>query len=225
MTDHTKKQVAYSDDIVEAFAALSTPEISDALDALGLPGSALGISPISTGSRLAGRAFTLRYAPVDLVPGTVGDYIDDVPPGAVIVLDNNGRTDCTVWGNILTEVSIKRGIAGTVINGVCRDTPVIREYAYSLFSRGQFMRTGKDRVQVAETGAPVSLGDVRVRPGDILIGDDDGIVVIPKDKENEVLALTQSIAETENKIVEAVRNGARLDETRKAFKYQLLQRK
>ncbi len=225
MTEQNEKGDIHPDPVVEAFAALSTSEISDALDSLGLPGSAFGIAPIAAGSQLAGRAFTLRYAPVDLEPGTVGDYIDDVPPGAVVVLDNSGRTDCTVWGNILTEVAIKRGIAGTVINGVCRDTSVIRSYKYPLFSRGQFMRTGKDRVQVAETEMPVSLGDVRVRQGDILIGDDDGIVVVPKDREDEILALAKKIAAAENQIIAAVREGARLDETRKAHKYHALQRK
>lgn len=212
------------DEIVAGFAALSTPEVSDALDALGLPGSALGIAPIATGRRMTGRAITLRYVPAELSPGTVGDYIDDVPPGAVIVLDNAGRTDCTVWGNILTEVASRRGIAGTVINGVCRDTPVIRELGYPLFSRGCFMRTGKDRVEVAEAGGPVSLGDVRVRPGDILLGDDDGIVVVPQAREAEVLATARKIAAAEERIVEAVREGKRLDETRRQLRYHQLQR-
>ena len=211
-------------DPVEAFKALSTPEISDALDALGLPGSALGITPIASGQRLCGRAFTIRYVPVDLVPGTVGDYIDDVAPGSVVVLDNSGRTDCTVWGNILTEVATLRGIAGTVINGVCRDSPIIRSLRYPMFSRGCFMRTGKDRVQVSDTQVPVSLGDVRVRPGDILVGDDDGVVVVPRDREIDVLRLAQKIAAAEERIVTAVRQGDRLDKTREALRYHSLQR-
>jgi regulator of RNase E activity RraA len=101
---------------------------------------------------------------------------------------------------------------------------VIRSYEYPLFSRGSFMRTGKDRVQVSDMGVPVSLSDVRVRPGDILVGDDDGVVVIPHERETEILALAQKIADAENHIVDAVRGGARLDETRKALGYHLLQR-
>lgn len=224
MNTTTEASNRNADDIVAAFAALSTPEISDSLDALGLSGSAHGIAPIATGQRMAGRAFTIRYVPADLVPGTVGDYIDDVLPGHVVVLDNAGRTDCTVWGNILTEVATRRAIAGTVINGVCRDTAVIQMLKYPLFSRGRFMRTGKDRVQVAETGSPVSLGDVRVRPGDIVVGDDDGVVVIPRDRENEVHDFAKQIAGVEDQIVSAVRNGDRLDETRAKLRYHSLQR-
>lgn len=214
----------HADATVAAFATLSTPEISDALDTLGLPGSAPGIGPIANGQRMAGRAFTIRYVPVDLVAGTVGDYIDDVSPGSVLVLDNTGRTDCTVWGNILTEVATRRGIAGTVINGVCRDTPVIRALKYPLFSRGRFMRTGKDRVQVSDMEVPISLGDVLVRPGDIVVGDDDGIVVVPRDREDEVLKTAKQIAGVEDQIVNAVRVGARLDETRTMLQYHSLQR-
>ena len=173
--------------LVADFGRLATAEVSDALDALRLPGSALGIAPLRDGLRLVGRAFTVRYLPVDLRPGNVGDYIDDVPEGGVVVIDNAGRLDCTVWGGILTEVASLRRLAGTVVNGVCRDVAASRAFSYPLYSRGRFMRTGKDRVEVPETEVPVSLGDVRVRPGDIVLGDDDGVVVVPRERETEVL--------------------------------------
>ncbi|MGH2519629.1 MAG: RraA family protein, partial [Chloroflexota bacterium] len=92
-----------SDETVEAFKKLPTAAISDAMDGLGIAGQALGMAPLDPGFRLAGRAFTLKYRAIGVVErGTVGDYIDDVTPGDVIVLDNAGRVDCTVWGDILT---------------------------------------------------------------------------------------------------------------------------
>jgi Aldolase/RraA len=94
-------------------AKYSTATVSDALDRLGRPGSMLGLAPLSDGARLCGRAFTVRYVTAGSPPGTVGDYLDDVPPGAVVVLDNGGRTDCTVWGDILTAMAADRGIGGT----------------------------------------------------------------------------------------------------------------
>jgi regulator of RNase E activity RraA len=210
--------------IPEAYASLSTAEVSDALDKLGLPGSALGIAPVATATRVLGRAFTVRYEPVDLEPGTVGDYIDEVPAGSVVVLDNGGRVDCTVWGGILTEVASRMGVAGTVINGVCRDADAAAHFAYPIFSRGRFMRTGKDRVQVAEVNGVVSLGDVRVRPGDILIGDADGVVVIPHGREDEVLAVALRTRESELRIIEGFRAGKRLKDARTEYGYHTLQR-
>ncbi|ARP85352.1 RraA family protein [Bordetella genomosp. 9] len=211
--------------IPSGYAELSTAEVSDALDRLGLPGSALGIASVSAAQRLLGRAYTVRYAPADVQPGTVGDYIDDVPAGAVVVLDNGGRTDCTVWGGILTEVASRRGIAGTVINGVCRDADAAAQFSYPLFSRGRFMRTGKDRVQVDEVNGDVSLGDVRVRPGDILLGDGDGVVVVPQAREDEVLALALRTRDAEQAIVDSVRAGMSLTQARQAHGYHTLQRR
>jgi 4-hydroxy-4-methyl-2-oxoglutarate aldolase len=210
---------------VEAFKKLSAAAVSDALDRLGLHGACLGIAPLAVGNRMVGRAFTIKYIPVGSVKGTVGDYIDDVTPGDVIVLDNSGRLDCTVWGDILTAIAHKRGIAGTVIHGVCRDVARSFELRYPIFSRGRFMRTGKDRVQVEGMNVPVSLGDVQVRTGDILIGSDDGVVVVPQDREEEVLALAQSISQAEDKILSEALGGVRLDEVRKKHGYHELQRR
>ena len=213
------------DKIIEGFKKLTAAAVSDALDRLGLHGACLGIAPLATGYRMVGRAFTLKYIPVGVVKGTVGDYIDDVPPGGVVVLDNAGRLDCTVWGDILTSVAHKRGIAGTVIHGVCRDIARSFELRYPIFSRGKFMRTGKDRVQVEGMNAPVSLGDVQVRPGDVVIGSDDGIVIVPKDREEEVLAVAQSVSQAEDQILSEALKGNRLDEVRKKYKYHELQRR
>ena len=157
--------------------------------------------------------------------GTVGDYIDDVPPGAVIVLDNGGRTDCTVWGDILTEIAHRRGIAATVIDGICRDAHLCLELGYPVFSRGHWMRTGKDRVQVEAVNEPVNIGQARVAPGDLICGDTDGVLVIPRAHEEAVLAAAEDIHAVEMKIREAVRGGMRLDEARKQFRYHQLQSK
>jgi regulator of RNase E activity RraA len=208
---------------VERASKLDTATLSDALDKLGIAGQCYRIQPRSGSFRMAGRAFTLLYGPAANPPGTVGDYIDDVPPGSVIVLDNGGRDNATVWGDILTEIAQRRGIAGTVIDGVCRDVALCTQIGYPVFSRGHWMRTGKDRVQVEATNVTVNIGDARVQPGDILRGDADGVVVIPKEHEARVLDTAEAVEKAENAIREAVRGGMRLDEARKQFKYHQLQ--
>jgi len=204
-------------------AKLDTATLSDALDKLGIAGQCYRIKPRDAEFRMAGRAWTLLYGPASNPPGTVGDYIDDVPPGSVIVLDNGGRDNATVWGDILTEIAYRRGIAGTLIDGVCRDTHLCRALGYPIFSKDQWMRTGKDRVQVEATGVAVNIGDARVAPGDIVKGDGDGVIVIPKAREDQVLDTAEAIDVAENQIRDAVRSGMRLDEARKKFKYHQLQ--
>ncbi len=208
---------------VERAAKMDTATLSDALDKLGIAGQCYRIKPRDVEFRMAGRAWTLLYGPAGNPPGTVGDYIDDVPPGSVIVLDNGGRDNATVWGDILTEIAYRRGIAGTLIDGVCRDTRLCRSLGYPIFSKDHWMRTGKDRVQVEATGVPVNIGDARVAPGDIVKGDCDGVIVIPKEHEDRVLDTAEAIEAAEDQIRSAVREGMRLDEARKQFKYHQLQ--
>src|SRR5579872_2592578 len=106
------------DDAASALAAHDTSTVSDALDKLGIQSQVPKILPLMPAFRLCGPAYTLRYEPVGASGGTVGDFIDDVDPRQVVVLDNGGRLDCTVWGDILTTVAHRRGVGGTVIDGV-----------------------------------------------------------------------------------------------------------
>ena len=205
-------------------SGLDTATLSDALDRLGIAGQCLGIKPRSHRFRMTGRAFTVLYRPVGAVdPGNVGDYIDDLESGAVVVLDNGGCEDATVWGDILTLVAHKKGLAGTVIDGPCRDLHLCLELDYPVFSRSYSMRTGKDRVQVDATNVPVSIGRARVSPGDILRGDADGVLVIPQGVEEAVLTVAEEIHAAEERIRAAVMAGKSLREAREEFRYHALQ--
>jgi regulator of RNase E activity RraA len=204
---------------------LSTATLSDALDKLGLPGSLHGLAPLGPGQRLVGRAFTVRYRPAGDPPGTVGAYLDDVVPGSVVVLDNQGRTDCTVWGDILTAVAHAKGVAGTVIDGVCRDVQRALGLGYPVYSRGRFMRTGKDRVEVAEVGGPVAVGGVQIAPDDLLVGDLDGVVAIPAAALADVVGLAVGIADREERILADALAGSTIAEARAAYGYHELQRR
>jgi 4-hydroxy-4-methyl-2-oxoglutarate aldolase len=214
---------ANADAAVLRAARYDTATLSDALDRLGIAGQCARISPCDRSFRLTGRAFTLLYGPAGKPAGTVGDYIDDVPPGSVIVLDNGGREDATVWGDILTEIAHRRGIAGTVIDGINRDVSLCLSLGYPIYSRGTWMRTGKDRVQVEGTNINVTIGEARVSPGDILRGDADGVLVIPREHEESVLTVAAEIDAAEERIREATRTGERLDEARRRFRYHQLQ--
>ena len=202
---------------------LDTTSISDALDRLGVAGQCLNIKPLDPSFRMTGRAYTILYGPAGQPPGTVGDYIDDVEPGRVVVLDNGGRENATVWGDILTWVAHRRGVAGTVIDGACRDTHLARELKYPIFSRSYSMRTGKDRVQVEAVNTVVNIGDARVHPGDLMRGDADGVVVIPQAHEDAVLTAAEEIDAIEQQIRAAINEGKTLAEARKQLGYHQLQ--
>jgi regulator of RNase E activity RraA len=208
---------------VQRASRLDTTALSDAMDRLGIAGQCLGIKPLSHTFRLAGRAFTILYGPCGKPAGTVGDYIDDVEPGGVIVLDNGGRENATVWGDILTWISHERKLGGTVIDGACRDTALAYQLHYPIYSRSYSMRTGKDRVQVEAMGGVVNIGEARCAPGDLLRGDADGVVILPKEHENAILDAAEEIDAVENAIRDMVRQGKTLREARAHYGYHSLQ--
>ncbi len=223
---HRNTQTAEDQALVALFEGLDTPAVSDALDRLGIHGQALGIMPLTDDSRtVVGPAFTVKYVPASDPPGTVGDFIDDVASGDVVVIDNDGRTDCTVWGDILTQYAGSRAIAGTVIDGVCRDVGRAIADGYPVFSAGRFMRTGKDRVQVESVNHTVAIGSVRVASRDIVVADANGVVIVPRARARDVAQAARRIEDAESRIREQIAGGRTLGEARAALGYHTLQTK
>ena len=211
--------------IIERIKKLDTASISDAMDKLGVECAAYHVKPVQKGFKICGRAFTVHYVPCGVVQGTVGDFLDEVEPGQVVVIDNAGRDDCTVWGDIMAKTAKLRGIEATVIDGVCRDIPTVLDIAYPVFSRGWYMRTGKDRVRVDAVNVPVTLGGIPVQPGDIILGDDTGVVVLPDSLAQKAAEIAENIERTELEIFELVSRGMTLREARAKTGYHHLQTK
>lgn len=221
-----KSQSPEDRDLVNLFIGLDTPAVSDALDTLSLHGTPFGIMPLGDYAEpVVGPAYTVRYVPAAVPAGTVGDFIDDVAEGDVIVLDNAGRTDSTVWGDIMTRYAGLQGIAATVIDGVCRDVGRALSDGYPMFTKGRFMRTGKDRVQVDGVGGTVDIGSVRVASRDIMVADASGVVVVPRNRAEAVAEEAREIERIEDAIRGEIAGGASIAEARERLGYHLLQRK
>lgn len=209
---------------VERALQLDCAALSDALDRSGIAGQCYEITPRDPNFRMAGHAYTVLYRPAGHdEEGFVGDFIDDVAPGSVITIDNRGRDNMGTWGNILTEMAHHRKMAGTVIDGINRDVALCRELNYPIFSRGHWMRTGKGRIQIAGLQVPVQIGGVTVHPGDLMRGDADGVVVVPRAMRKQVLGFAEEITEQENAIRAGIRAGLRMDEARRIHQYHHLQ--
>ena len=212
--------------LVALFEGLDTPAVSDALDTLGLPGQCLNIMPLANYTQvIIGPAFTVQYVSASSPPGTVGDFLDEVAPGDVVLIANDGRTDCTVWGDIMTQFALAQGIAGSVIDGVCRDVSKALGEGYPLFTRGRFMRTGKDRVEVVAVNQPVSIGGARACARDIVVADANGVVLVPRERAREVAQRARRIEQVEAQIREHLASGKSLKEARALLGYHGLQRK
>ena len=199
---------------------MSTSAVSDALDMLGVPGQLSGIRAMVPGARCAGPAYTVTFAPVtDASEGTAADYLEDVAPGSVVVLDNAGRTDCTVWGDLLTAFAGLRGVAGTVVWGAARDNAECVRAGYPVFAADGWMRTGKGRVRRVAVGAAVEIGGVRIEAGDMIVADDDGVVCVPAAHWPRVCELAGEVERREAAIKDALAAGVSLAEARRRNRY------
>ncbi|MDE1476352.1 RraA family protein [Xenorhabdus bovienii] len=215
-------QTTQIEQIKERLMALDSAAVSDAMDSLYIPAGLSGIVPRNAGIKMAGPVFTVRYEPIIPEQGkflNAGNYIDEVPAGYVVVVDNQGRTDCTSWGNILTFKAIQKGITGSVIYGSARDLSEVRRLEYPLFTTGVYMVSGKNRAQVAATQCPLNIGGVAISPGDWIFADDNGALAIPQQHLLTAIERAKNVDKTEQAIIKAITNGEDLVDAREKLGY------
>lgn len=197
----------------ERFASIYTAALVDVLDERGLRDRTLPpeLRPLAPDMRVAGPAFTVEGAPGDqadwdaAIRATLG-MLGRVPAGHVAVYACHHRRSAH-FGE-LSAVSLgSRGVAGCVIDGGCRDTRLIAEEGFPVFARFVTPEDSTWRWRVTATQVPITIGSVRVEPGDWVVGDEDGVVVVPAAVTEEVLAAAEAKAGTENQIRDAVRAG------------------
>ena len=171
---------------------LYTPVVGDILDDLGFTHQFLPqpVQPLREEMKLAGRAMPVVMIDVfgkQTQPfGLLTEALDQLQPGE-IYLASGGDMRCAYWGEILTATAKKRGALGAVINGFHRDTPKVLEQDWPVFSRGRFAQDSAVRTQVVAYRCPIEIGQVTIQPGDLVFGDLDGVVIVPKPVEAEVI--------------------------------------
>ena len=163
-----------------------------------------GIKPIDARSHMIGRAVTVQCFPGDNLALHQGIYA--AKPGDVLILDCHGYTEAGHFGDIMALACKMQGIAGVVIDGSCRDAEDIKELGLPVFVRG-FNPSGTVKASLGKVNVPVICGGIRVNPGDMVIGDCDGVVVVPQECEDEVFAKAKTKFEKETHIVEALKQG------------------
>ncbi|PHJ56856.1 hypothetical protein VF14_24000 [Nostoc linckia z18] len=202
---------------------LSTTELSDALESFGYTNGLRGIKAYKQEFKIFGPAFTVaRNINEDKTYFQAADFIEQVPEESVIIIDNLGITDSTCWGEILTICALNKNIRGTVINGVYRDASVVDALNYPIFSKGSFMVTGKGKTRLVGVNIPITIEGVKILPGDLVVGDNNGVVIIPQDIFKEVMERANSIYEVEKKIKNLVNRGMSLEKARKIMNYNQL---
>jgi len=193
------------ENVRETLLRVSTPNISDAMHRSG---ELEGISPINPGMKMAGPALTVRSYPGDWAKPV--EAIDLAEEGDVIVIDSGGMGPA-LWGELATHSCIQRKVAGVVIDGAIRDTVEIRALGFPAFSRLITPTAGEPK-GFGEINVPIKVGGRRVFPGDWIVGDDDGVIVIPKDKVVEITNRAMDVLEKENRLRGEIEAGSTLSQ-------------
>ena len=198
------------DELVARLARLDTCAVSDALDRLGLRGSVVGLRPLSSQERIAGRAVTVKLKSKGSEESTrhLGTAaVETATPGDVIVVDHRGRQDVAGWGGILSTAAKVKGVSGVVVDGACRDVDESRELGLPVFARSGVQVTARGRVVEESTNEPVEIAGVVVTPGDLVIADGSGVVFVAAERAEEVIGAAETIAAREAEMTKAVRAG------------------
>jgi regulator of RNase E activity RraA len=204
-------------DLFARYAALSTCQVSDSLGALGLPQLGLsGIYPIDPDVTMVGTAFTVTCRPAEESQGARIEYLGEIPAGAVVVIANGGRVDCSVWGGQRSLAARQRGAVGTVVDGAYRDVREHRALGYPVFGRSPSIVGSNGFANPVAWGETVEVAGVVVRPGDLVLGDVNGVVVVPVDAITAVLEHAETEAARERQISAAVAAGTDFFEARAA---------
>lgn len=186
-------------ELIEGFRAVAVASVADAVDKVcGKRGYMhSSIKPRINEKRVVGPAATVLEAATDefVPPQHALDLIDEAPAGSVIVISiAGGETEVAVWGGLMTAGAFANGHAGAILDGGVRDIPEIRrDYDFPVYSRSVSPGTTLGRFKTVASQVPVEVGGVIVHPGDLIVADVDGVVVVPQAQAAEVLAMSQEI--------------------------------
>ena len=192
-----------SPDQIARLRELGAATVYEAQGAFGALDS--GIKPIDGTSRVAGPAVTVDARPADNL--ILHHAVLQAQPGDVLVVDAKGFVEAGPWGDVLTVLAQKRGIAGLIINGAVRDANTIIELGFPVFCRGLSIKsTGKQ--QAGRVNVPICIGDTPIQPGDIIVGDRDGVCVVPRNGVERAIAMSEQREAKEEVMRRAIEQGA-----------------
>ena len=198
------------EEIIERLSKLDTCAVSDALDSLALKGATWGVRPQWQCPRIVGRAVTMKIKPAGLQQPTqhLGTApIEAAKPGDIIVIDNGGKLEFSCWGGLLALSAKLKGLSGVVIDGASRDIDEARELNFPVYARGAVPMTARGRVMQESFNQEIQFAGVQCHSGDLVIADGSGVVIIPKEKENEVVAAAEAIYQKEQEMADGIRKG------------------
>lgn len=182
---------------------LSTTNLSDAMDSLGLRGAVLGVRPMFDCPKVVGRAVTIKITAAGMAKSAshLGvEAIASAEAGDVILIDNRGDVNNNCWGEVLSCAAKMKGVSGVLVDGAARDLDACQEMDFPVYARAAVPITARGRIMQEDFNVMVRMGDVQVRPGDVAVADVNGVVVVPVEKLSEVVEKAEALMDKEEQM-------------------------
>jgi 4-hydroxy-4-methyl-2-oxoglutarate aldolase len=224
----TMDRTTFDDRYRARLQRLSTTNLSDALDALGLRGAVAGIRPMFDCPKVIGRAVTIKITAAGLVRSKrhLGvEAIASAESGDVIAIDNHGDVNNNCWGEVLSCAAKVKGVSGVVVDGAARDLDACKDMAFPVYARAAVPITARGRITQESFNTMIRLGDVQVRPGDVVVADVNGIVVIAPERLDEVIGEAETQMDKEERMKADLIAGMDVLEMDKKYNYEQLLKK
>ena len=183
--------------------ALSTTNLSDAMDSVGIAGAVIGVRPMFHSPRVVGRAVTIKITAAGMKKSETHLGVEAIAasqPGDVIVISNHGDVKNNCWGEVLSCAAKVKGVGGVVVDGAARDIDACEEMGFPVFARAAVPITARGRIMQEAYNVTVRMGDVQVSPGDVVVADINGVVFIPPSKLEDVVVRAESLMEKEEQM-------------------------
>jgi regulator of RNase E activity RraA len=210
------------------FEKMATTNLADALDKVGIRGAVIGIRPMYDCPKILGRAVTIKVTAAGMSKSKYHmgvRAVDGASSGDVIIIDNRGDLNNNCWGEILSMGAKKKGVSGVIVDGAARDIDACKEFGFPVYARGTVPITARGRIMEESFNEVIRVGDVQVRPGDIVMADINGVVIIPVEKLDEVLQAAEEILKKEEAMVEELRKGVPILEVDQKYSYETMLKK
>ena len=207
---------------------LSTTNLSDALDKVGVRGAVIGLRPLFGRPKVVGLAVTIKItaAGIEKSKHHLGvEAIASAQYGDIIAIDNRGDVHNNCWGEILACAAKAKGVSSVVIDGAARDVDACEDLGFPVFAKGVIQITARGRIVQEAFNCPIRLGDVQVRPGDVLVGDVNGVVVLPPEKLDEIIFEAEGIMEKEEAMKKDLLAGLDVLEVDRKYSYEQMLRR
>lgn len=194
--------------LIREYKELDSCTLSDAFDELNIKqGGCVLPKQMVNGTKICGQVFTVKYVSKNEKERKFGTFLEDIPADRIVVIDNQGRIDGSVWGDTMALYAQKNGVGGAVLNGVYRDVGPIQDLGFPVFAKGCSSKSGKELVRVEATNVAIEMDNVLIEPDDLIFGDESGVIVIPFEHVEIVLNKAKELKKIDTLFVENLANG------------------